>query len=89
MKKTDFDDTDEGKGKRLQVIGLVMFFGLLWVLNFIVAKTNFITMVAASTYYFSSNPMAEGDAEVMTGVKMAYFNHFGSIAIGSFIIALV
>ena len=61
----------------------------MWVLNFIVAKTNFITMVAASTYYFDSNLMEEGDAEVMTGINMAYLNHFGSLAIGSFIIALV
>jgi hypothetical protein len=46
-------------------------------------------MVAASTYYFDSNKDKEGDAEVMTGINMAYFNHFGSLAIGSFIIALV
>lgn len=58
-------------------------------MNFIVAKTNFITMVAASTYYFGSNPEKDGEAEVMTGVKMAYLNHFGSLAIGSFIIAAV
>tara|TARA_B110000285_G_C15072796_1_gene588963 strand:- start:143 stop:871 length:729 start_codon:yes stop_codon:yes gene_type:complete len=46
-------------------------------------------MVAASTYYFDSSPEKEGDAEVMTGIKMAYFNHFGSLAIGSFIIAVI
>lgn len=44
-------------------------------------------MVAASTYYFDSNSEKEGDGEVMTGVRFAYLNHFGSLAIGSFIIA--
>jgi len=46
-------------------------------------------MVAASTYYFDSSADREGNAEVMTGVKFAYFNHFGSLAVGSFIIAVV
>jgi len=70
-------------------ISMFQFFGLLWILNFIVAKTNFITMCSASSYYFSSSAEEEGSAEVMQSVKFAYFNHFGSIALGSFIIALI
>jgi choline transporter-like protein 2/4/5 len=61
----------------------------LWILNFIVAKTNFITMCSASSYYFNSSPDGEGSAEVMQAVKFAYMNHFGSLAFGSFIIALI
>lgn len=85
-------DSEFGKGEKtnqLKAIFLFQLFGLLWVLNFIVAKTNFITMVAASTYYFDSNPNKDGSAEVMLGVKYAYCNHFGSLAIGSFIIAVI
>jgi hypothetical protein len=33
---------------------IIMVFGLVWGINFIAAKTSFITMVAASTYYFNS-----------------------------------
>ena len=35
-----------------------MIFGVLWVTAFLRAQSSFITMVAASTYYFNSNPRA-------------------------------
>ena len=48
-------------------------------------------MVSASTYYFTSNPNAdnEGKADVSMGIKFAWVYHAGSLAFGSFIIALV
>ena len=70
------------------MIALFLFFGLLWIISFTIAKTNLITMIAASTFYFDSNKKQRGSAEVMTGVKMAYFNHFGSLAIGSALIGI-
>jgi choline transporter-like protein 2/4/5 len=66
-----------------------MLFGLFWILEFMQAKTYFITMVSASTYYFDSNKEREGDANVSLGFKYAYMNHAGSLAFGSFIVALV
>lgn len=66
-----------------------MLFGLFWILEFMQAKTYFITMVAASTYYFDSHKEREGEANVMLGFKYAYMNHAGSLAFGSFIVALV
>jgi len=69
---------------------LFMFFGLLWIINWIKAKTQFIAMVAASTYYFnSSKEKGEGSAEVMTAFHFCYKYHSGSLAFGSFIIALI
>ena len=72
----------------IKLMGLYMFFGILWVTAFFEYCSTFTIMVSASTYYWTSDPMTEGSAEVATGVNFC-FNHFGSIAIGSFIIALV
>lgn len=46
-------------------------------------------MCSASTYYFNSNQTTEGSADVMLAVNFAYFKHFGSLALGSFIIAVI
>jgi len=66
-----------------------MIFGLLWILAYYKANVNFITMYAASTYYFDSSAEKEGYANVGAGVKAAFTNHPGSLAFGSFIITLV
>ena len=70
-------------------VALFMIFGLFWILEFMQAKTYFITMVAASTYYFDSHKERDGEANVSLGFKYAYMNHAGSLAFGSFIVALV
>ena len=70
-------------------VALFMLFGLFWILEFMQAKTYFITMVAASSYYFDSHKDREGEADVSIGFKYAYMNHAGSLAFGSFIVALV
>lgn len=72
----------------IKLMSLYMFFGILWVTAFFEYCSTFVVMVAASTYYWNSNPMAEGDVEVGLGFSYC-FTHFGSLAIGSFIIALV
>jgi choline transporter-like protein 2/4/5 len=66
-----------------------MLFGILWILAFIRAKSSFITMVAATTYYFDSNKEYDGHANVTLGFKFAYMYHAGSLAFGSFIIAII
>lgn len=66
-----------------------MIFALCWLLAFIEYKTQFIVMVSASSYYFDSNKDKEGDASVGLGFKLAYMNHLGSLAIGSFIIGAI
>jgi hypothetical protein len=45
-------------------------------------------MVATCSYYFNSNRNKEGSAEVLIGFKSAFF-HYGSIAFGAFMIAMV
>lgn len=46
-------------------------------------------MVAATTYYFDSNSEKDGEADVSLGFKFTYMYHAGSLAFGSFIIAVV
>lgn len=69
-------------------MALYMFFGILWVTAFFEYCSTFVVMVSASTYYWSSNPGDEGDSNVALGFSYC-FVHFGSLAIGSFIIALI
>lgn len=72
-----------------RLVACALFFGLLWVIAFNQATSSFIVMVAATTYYFDSSSEREGDADVGLGFHLAYMSHAGSLAIGSFIIALV
>jgi len=86
LKTVNFTKISEGD---MYIIAMVMFFGLLWILAFLNAQQSFIVMVSGASYYFTSNAEADGHADVSSGVKMAWVNHVGSIAFGSFIIALV
>jgi choline transporter-like protein 2/4/5 len=70
-------------------MSLYMFFGILWLCAFFRYTANFVCMVAASSYYFNSSASKEGEAEVQMAFKFAHVNHAGSIALGSFIIALI
>jgi hypothetical protein len=73
------------------VWGLFAFlaFGLLWIVNFINDKTKYITMVAASTYYFDSSETKPGSASLSTAFSFAYTKNVGSIAFGSLLLTLV
>ena len=83
------------KDPKIKYMAWFMFFGLLWIVAWIKYTNQFIVIVSACTYYFTSDPMSsnedekEGDAEVGLAFTFTYVNHIGSIALGSFIIALV
>jgi hypothetical protein len=66
-----------------------MFFGLLWIMAFIIACSDFIIIVAACTWYFSHTSDTDGEAEVMLGLKWIFKYHGGSLSFGSLIIAIV
>lgn len=71
---------------------LFMFFCFLWITACIEYTSRLIVIVGASTYYFNNHRDRldeEASADIGFGFKVAYFNHMGSIAIGSFIIALI
>lgn len=87
-RKTSSDGDKELEKKKFYMY-CFMFFGLLWICNFLKAQSSFITMVSASTYYFDSNKDRDGYADVGLGFRFAFLFHAGSLALGSFIIALI
>lgn len=87
--QTKHIDYPEGEYEKFVYMQLFMFFGLLWICAFIRAKTSFITMVSATSYYFASNKETDGEADVGMAFKFAYMYHAGSLAFGSFIIAVI
>ena len=66
-----------------------MFFGLIWIVCFISAKTNFVTMMSVCTYYFSTKDGSNPAADVSLSLKYTFLYHIGSLACGSFILALI
>ena len=79
---------------KIKYMAWFMFFGLLWIVAWLKYTNQFIVIVSASTYYFNSDPSKpkddqEGEADVGKAFHFAYMYHCGSIAMGSFIIAVV
>jgi choline transporter-like protein 2/4/5 len=64
-------------------------FGLFWVNAFLISCSQFIVAAAAAVWYFSFSSDTKGKGSICTGIKWILIYHFGSIAFGSFIIAVV
>lgn len=75
--------------KQTQYIFLYHLFGGLWVNAFLIGCFQFIIAAACCTWYFSFTSDTTGSGSVMAGIKWILIYHMGSIAFGSFIIALV
>lgn len=63
--------------------------GYLWVNAFLVGCTQFVISAAAAIWYFTSTSDANGDGSICRGIWWVFRYHLGTIAFGSFIIALV
>lgn len=70
-------------------IFLYHLFGGLWVNAFIIGVSQFIIATACCIWYFSFTSDTSGKGSLWTGIKWILRYHFGSIAFGSFIIAVV
>lgn len=71
-----------------------MVFGMLWIASFIIACNEFAIICSAATWYFSRKDIPDddgipGDSDVSKGFWWTFRYHFGSLAFGSFIIAVV
>lgn len=69
-----------------------LVFSAFWLLTFIENLANMVVMIATATYYFNNSKETienQQEAEVCTSVRMTYISHFGTVAIGSFIVGLV
>lgn len=67
---------------------LYHLFGLFWCNAFIVGCTQFIIGASACIWYFNCNSDAKGKGTVSTAFKWCFRYHMGTIAFGSFIIAV-
>ena len=68
---------------------LYVLFGYLWINAFIIGVTQFIISAAATIWYFSSTSDSNGSGSISKGLYWVFRYHLGSIAFGSFLIALV
>lgn len=71
-----------------------MVFGFLWLVCFLIACNEFVVIVSAITWYYSDKTIPDddgipGDSDVRYGFWWSIRYHMGSLAFGSFLIALV
>jgi hypothetical protein len=71
----------------------IFFFGLLWVIAFMICLQQFIIAVMTCMWYFSGQgqQMSDkpGEVSLLKAIGWGMWYHLGSIAFGSFIIAVV
>lgn len=70
-------------------IFLYHLFGGLWVNAFLIGCFQFIIAAACAIWYFSFKSDTGGKGSICMGIKWILIYHLGSIAFGSFIIAVV
>jgi len=71
-----------------------ILFGLFWFCSLCIAIQKFVTNATTCMWFFSgqgsdNSDDATGSVSIMLGVKWAMFKHIGSLALGSFLIAVV
>ena len=71
-----------------------MLFGFIWIVTFLIAVNEFIVIVSAITWYYSDKTIPDddgipGDSDVRVGFWWSFRYHGGSLAFGSFILAVV
>jgi len=71
-----------------------MVFGFFWLTSFILACSEFAVIGSAVTWYFSDKRIPDddgipGDSDVMKAIWWTYRYNAGSLALGSFILAIV
>lgn len=72
----------------------LMCFGAVWLMCFLTSFNEYVTIVAAISWYFSDKTIYDddgipGDSEVMLGFKWGFCYQMGSIAAGSLLLAVV
>lgn len=68
---------------------LYSLFGYLWMNAFIISLAMFIISAAAALWYFTSTSDTNGQGSIVKGIYWGFRYHLGSLAFGSFLIALV
>jgi choline transporter-like protein 2/4/5 len=73
----------------LRYFMIYLFFGLLWILAMIISCTQFVVIVAACVWYFTSTSDTRGKASLLKGMHWMFRYNFGSLAFGSLLLALI
>ena len=86
-KSIEWDSSTEG-------IYWGMIFGFIWTVCFILAMSEFVTIVSAITWYYSDKEKKDddgipGDSDVSLGMWWSLRYHGGTLAAGSLLLALV
>ena len=68
---------------------IYQLFGLLWVNALIIGCTQFVISAAAAIWYFTCSSDTNGSGNVCRGIYWIIRYHLGTIAFGSFLIALI
>ena len=68
---------------------LYSLFGYLWLNAFLFSLASFVVAAAAAIWYHTSNADTNGKGSVSRGFYWAFRYHLGSLAFGSFLIALI
>ena len=80
--------------KKTEIMIYFMCFGAFWLAAFLITCNEFVVIVSTCTWYFSRKDIPDddgipGDSEVYKGFWWAIRYHMGSLAFGSFILAIV
>ena len=80
--------------QKTEIMIYFMCFGAFWLAAFLITCNEFVVIVSTCTWYFSRKDIPDddgipGDSEVYKGFWWAIRYHMGSIAFGSFILAIV
>lgn len=65
------------------------FFGVLWINAFVIALEQFILASAVCIWYFAVGSDAGPQRPISRSIWRAFFYHLGSLAFGSFILAVI
>lgn len=68
---------------------LYSLFGYLWLNAFIISCQMFVIAATCGQWYFSCKSDASGSGSTLKSIHWVYRYHLGSLAMGSFLIALV
>ena len=72
-----------------QRLAWCMFFGVFWILAFILACTQFVIISSCAIWYFNHNTDRQGEKNISKGFYWIFRYNGGSLAFGSFILAAV
>jgi hypothetical protein len=67
----------------------IAVFGLFWGIELLGAIFDYVIIVGVSAWYFTSNHDTRGSFSLTRGFYWAFRYNFGSLAFGSFLLALV